>query len=272
MRLTVVGCSGSLPGPDSAASCYLVEVDGVGDDGAPRTWRVVLDLGSGALGPLQRYVDPLALDGVLLTHLHPDHCMDLCGLYVMQKYRPGADAAQDAERTAPARERRRVRVWGPTGTASRLARAYDLPADPGMSRELDVRAWSDGEPVQIGPLTVTPVRVNHPVEAYGLRLEHDATVLVYTGDTDACDALEPLCRKADLLLADAAFVDGRDEVEGIHLSGRRAAEAAVAAGGVQRLVLTHLPPWNDPQVAVAAAREVWDGPLDVASPGRVFDV
>ena len=28
MRLTVVGCSGSLPGPDSAASCYLVEAEG----------------------------------------------------------------------------------------------------------------------------------------------------------------------------------------------------------------------------------------------------
>ena len=25
MRLTVVGCSGSYPGPDSPASCYLIE-------------------------------------------------------------------------------------------------------------------------------------------------------------------------------------------------------------------------------------------------------
>jgi ribonuclease BN (tRNA processing enzyme) len=27
MRLTVVGCSGSMPGPHSAASCYLLEAD-----------------------------------------------------------------------------------------------------------------------------------------------------------------------------------------------------------------------------------------------------
>ena len=42
-------------------------------------------------------------------------------------------------------------VWGPSGTAARLAGAYDLPTDPGMSAEFDVHAWSDGEPVRIGP-------------------------------------------------------------------------------------------------------------------------
>ena len=45
MRLTVIGCSGSYPGPDSPASSYLVEAE---DD--DRTWRILLDLGSGALG------------------------------------------------------------------------------------------------------------------------------------------------------------------------------------------------------------------------------
>ena len=40
MRLTVVGCSGSIPGPDSPASCYLLEADG---------FRLVVDLGDGAL-------------------------------------------------------------------------------------------------------------------------------------------------------------------------------------------------------------------------------
>ncbi|GAB3593099.1 MBL fold metallo-hydrolase [Angustibacter peucedani] len=256
MRLTVVGCSGSMPGPRSAASCYLVEVEG--DE---RTWRVLLDLGSGSLGPLQQHVDPMQLDAVLLSHLHADHCLDLCGLYVMLKHSP----------VGP-QPRPRIPVYGPQGTGERLARAYDLPADPGMSGELDVRCWHDGEAVQVGPLTITPVRVNHPVEAYGLRLEHEGTVLAYTGDTDACSALEPLCRDADVVLADSAFVDGRDDVEGVHLSGRRAAEAAVAAGGVKRLVLTHLPPWNDPEVVVAQAREAWDGPLDVARPGLVLDL
>jgi ribonuclease BN (tRNA processing enzyme) len=255
VRLTVVGCSGSLPGPDSPASCYLVEAD----DDQGRTWRVLLDLGNGAIGPLQRRLDPTTLDAVLLSHLHADHCLDLCGLYVMLRY-------------GPARRPTRLPVWGPAGTAERLARAYDLPPTPGMSRHLDIAAWSDGEPVAVGPLTITPLRVNHPVEAYGLRVEHRGQVLAYTGDTDSCDALKTLCHNASLVLADSAFVDGRDAGEGVHLSARRAAEAVAGAGGVQRLVLTHLPPWNDPAHCLAQARTAWDGPLEVARPGSSYDV
>jgi len=59
MRLTVIGCSGSFAGPDSPASSYLVQAD----DGQ-RTWNVLFDLGSGALGALQRHVDPADLDAL----------------------------------------------------------------------------------------------------------------------------------------------------------------------------------------------------------------
>jgi hypothetical protein len=37
-------------------------------------------------------------------------------------------------------------------------------------------------------------------------------------------------------------------------------------------VLTHLPPWNDPQVAVTEARTTWHGELDVAHPGAVYEL
>ncbi len=101
MRLTIVGCSGSFPGPDSPASCYLVEAD----DDSGRTWRVLLDLGNGSLGPLQRHVDLADLDALLISHLHPDHYMDACGLYVARRYHP-------AGAVGPA-----LPVYGPTGIA-----------------------------------------------------------------------------------------------------------------------------------------------------------
>ena len=53
-----------------------------------RTWSIVLDLGNGALGA-KRHIQPYAVDAVLLSHLHVDHCMDVCGLYVMMRYVPG---------------------------------------------------------------------------------------------------------------------------------------------------------------------------------------
>jgi ribonuclease BN (tRNA processing enzyme) len=260
VKLTVVGCSGSFPGPDAAASCYLVEADDV--DG--RTWRVLLDLGSGALGPLQAYADLRGLDAVLLSHLHPDHCMDLCGLYVALRYDPRGQAE------------RRVPVYGPAGTLERLASGYGSDAGvDGLQEVFDVRAWADGEPVRIGPLEVTPLLVEHPVEAYGLRLEQRvgarSVVLAYTGDTDACPALAPLARGADVLLAEASFVEGRDSARGVHLTGRRAGEAATQAG-VGRLVLTHIPAWNDPAATLQEARSAYPGPVDVAHPGMVHQL
>ncbi|MEO7745691.1 MAG: MBL fold metallo-hydrolase, partial [Actinomycetota bacterium] len=167
MRVTVIGCSGSVPGPASPASCYLVEAD---DDGG-RTWRVLLDLGSGALGPLQSHLDPTTLDAVLLSHLHPDHCLDLCGLYVMLRYGPSERAT-------------RLPVWGPSGTADRMARAYDLPMNPGMKDEFAFTEYPSGA-FELGPLRITTDLLVHPIDSFGTRIEAGGKVLTYSGDTGA---------------------------------------------------------------------------------------
>jgi ribonuclease BN (tRNA processing enzyme) len=258
VRLTVVGCAGSFPAPDSPASCYLVEAD----DAQGRTWRVVLDLGSGALGPLQRYARLDALDAVVLSHLHPDHFMDTCGLYVTRRYAPGGPVPGA------------LPLYGPTGTAARICQSYGAdPAD--LAATFDVRELADGRPVTLGPLTLTPYRVEHPVEAYGLRMEARAgprtDVLAYTGDTDTCDGLLQLAKGADLLLAEASFQEGRDEVRGVHLTGLRAGQAAAEAG-CRRLLLTHVPVWTDPQVVLAEARSAFPGPVELARPGDVLVV
>jgi len=257
MRLTVVGCSGSYPGPDSPASCYLIEADHEDAAGETRTWRVLLDLGNGALGQLHRYADPLAIDAVLLSHLHADHCMDLCGYYVMRKYHP----------TGP---QPRIPVWGPAGTAERMARAYDLAEDPGMSEEFDFREYL-GDVVEVGPFRIEAHRVVHPVEAFALRVTADDRVLVYSGDTGPCQALDQVATGADLLLAEASFQHGAANPPDLHLTGRDCGRTAREAD-VGRLVLTHVPPWYDPEVARAEAREEWSGPVELARAGATHDV
>ena len=253
MRLTVIGCSGSFPGPDAPASCYLMEAEHEG-----RTWRVLLDLGSGALGVLQQYVDPLTIDAVLLSHLHADHCLDLCGYYVLRKYHPDGHPPL-------------LPVWGPSGTAGRMARAYDLDEDPGMTEEFDFRTWAAGAEVTIGPFTVQALRVEHPVEAYGLRVRANGAVLAFTGDTGRCEQLEEVARGADLLLAEASFHHEADNPPGIHLTGTDCGEVAAAAG-VGRLVITHVPPWYDPKDMLAAAQQAWDGRVELARQGATFEV
>ena len=194
VRVTVVGCSGSFAGPRSPASCYLVQAEHEG-----RTWNVVLDLGAGALGTLQQHIDPRDLDAIFLSHLHPDHCIDLCGLYVVQRYHPRGPSSEP------------VAVYGPTGTGKRMSRGLRprrrrtpwTPSSTSATTSTGSRSSSARSPSR-------RTAVHHPIEAYGLRVEADGVTLAYTGDTDECDALCPLMHDADLVLADSAFVEGRD--------------------------------------------------------------
>jgi ribonuclease BN (tRNA processing enzyme) len=271
VKLTIIGASGSFPGPGSPASCYLVTAEGRTEDGsAPKTWRILMDLGNGALGTLQRYMSLDDIDAVLLSHLHPDHCMDLCGLHVAIRWNPYGWKGVH------------VPVYGPADTADRMAIAYGLDPDPGMHPDFDFRHWRSHEPVTIGPFTVTPVPVRHPIEeAYALRVETTGPgpdgedvrrVLTYSGDTDTCEGLVEAARDADLFLCEAAFQEGRDDgIDGVHLTGRRAGQMASDAGA-RRLLLTHLPVWTDPLTASVEAREAFDGDLAVAVSGVTYRV
>ncbi|MGH3445207.1 MAG: MBL fold metallo-hydrolase [Nocardioidaceae bacterium] len=259
MRLTVVGCAGSYAGPDSPASCYLLEaLEPATDPGTPaRTWRVLLDLGSGAFGTLHRFVDPRSIDAVLFTHLHPDHYFDISGLYVVWKYHPDGP-------TAP------IPVWGPPGVEAQVVRAYGLDPRSGMRAEFDFREYDAG-PVEIGPFTIHATAVTHPVPAYGLRVECRGRVLAYSGDTGPSPALIELAKDADLLLCEAAFREGGDNPSELHLTGRQAGGAATQAGAT-RLVLTHVPAWHDKAIALAEAREAYDGPAELAATGASYEI
>ena len=150
----MLGCSGSVVGPDSPASGYLIT--------APATPPLVMDFGGGVLGALQRYVDPNDVH-ILLSHLHADHCLDLPGLFVWRRYHP-----------TPAPER--GRMYGPSDTWTRLAAASSpLGGELDDFTDIfDVQPWTDGEAVCFGALTVVPQLVSHPPESYGLRIPNGA--------------------------------------------------------------------------------------------------
>lgn len=252
MKLTVVGSSGSYPGPDSPASCYLLTARHQGRD-----FNILLDLGNGALGALQRHLDPAVVDAVLITHLHADHCLDLCGFYVLRKYHPLGAMPQ-------------IPVWGPKRTPRRLARAYGLSPEPGMREEFDFRRYPK-ESFQVGPFKVTARRVNHPVPAYALRVEADGKALAYSGDTGPCDALTETANQADVFLCEASFVEGGDNPPDLHLTGAEAASIAAQAGA-KTLLLTHIPPWHDARVVLSEAHGHFAGALSLAEVGRTYQL
>ncbi len=248
MKLTVLGCSGSVPGPDSPASGYLVSAGG---------FDLVLDLGSGALGALQRHLAAHEIGAIALSHLHPDHCMDLCGLYVALKYSPSSPFP-------------RIPVYGPAGAAARMALAYDLPDDPGMEEELEFHTWQESQ--QIGPFTVRTAPMVHPVPAYAIRVEYGNKSLTYTGDTGPNEGLVELARGTDLLLSEAALQDNNPDNPGdLHLTPSDAGEQAKRAG-VKKLVITHVPPWYDRVAQTENARRTFPGEVLTATPGAVYEI
>jgi ribonuclease BN (tRNA processing enzyme) len=248
MRLTVLGCAGSFPGPESACSAYLVEAEG---------FRLLIDFGSGSLSALQRYASLDSVDAIMLTHLHCDHMLDACTYVVVRRY-------------DPAGPRPPVPVYAPLGAAERIAAAYSSEAEPVD----DVYTFYGLQPgtFPIGPFTVTVDRVNHPIETYGVRVEHGGHVLAYSSDTAPCESLLRLAQGADLFLCEASYLDGADNPPDLHLTGGEAGEAATKAD-VGRLLLTHLvPAWASEASIVEAATAAFTGPMDVVRPGSRYDL
>lgn len=247
MQLTVVGCAGSYPNGESAASCYLVEHDG---------FALVVDLGSGALGPLHRYIDPCAIDAVALSHLHADHFLDMCPLFVVRRYQPGGMCPP-------------LPVYGPADTTERLQAAYGSEPEPLLREVFDIREYPSDE-FTVGPFTITTARVDHPVPCYAMRISAEGRSLVYSGDTAPCATLVELATDADVALFEASFREGDDNPPGLHLTAREAAEQASAAG-VRRLVLTHQVAWHDNTEALTETVD-FPGTVILAQPGLRIDI
>ncbi|GAA3688742.1 MULTISPECIES: cyclic nucleotide-degrading phosphodiesterase [Gordonia] len=253
MRLTVLGCSGSVGGPGAACSGYLLSTEG--------RRPVLIDCGPGVLGELQKVVDPVDVD-VVLSHLHADHCLDLPAMLVWRRYAPCP---------APCR----ARLYGPPGTALRVgAASAEIPGDiDDISDTFDIVEWQDGVPELLDGVEIVPTKVNHPPETFGMRLTGpDGQVIAYSGDTAMCDEVVDVAAGADIFLCEATWTHAPDErPPNLHLSGYEAGQIATKAG-VRSLALTHLAPWFDAEAILSEARSTFSGPVDLVRPGQVFDL
>ena len=247
MKLTVVGCSGSMAGPDSPASAYLIQQDG---------FTLLVDMGNGAFGALQRYVAPHEVDAIVLTHLHADHCIDMTSYIVALRYGPG-------ELATP------IPLIGPASTKDRLEAAYDP-----FARKLGLQElfeFGTPAPTKVGPFELSFAPMNHPISTFAVRIDSDGRSLVYSADTGESDELVELARGANTLLCEASFSADDVYVPDLHLTGRQAGEHAARAG-VERLIVTHVQPWNSRDAAVADAANAFSGDVVAAVSGAVFEI
>jgi ribonuclease BN (tRNA processing enzyme) len=237
--LTVLGTDGSYPGPGGCCSGYLLQA------GDFATW---MDTGPGTMANLQLHVPLSRLDAVVVSHAHPDHWSDLEGLYVAMRYFLG---------------RRGLPIYAPEGLR-------DLMVGEKPDGTFDWRVIGDGETAQVGPARWTWSRTDHPVETLASRVEVGGRALGYSADTGPAWTLSSLGEGIQLALVEATL-SLKEEGSFQHLSARQAGWTA-ASCGAERLVITHLAPMIDREVARAEATAAFGSPVDVAEVGKTWTI
>lgn len=242
MRLTVLGGGGVWPEPGRPCGGYLIEQDG---------FRLLVDPGHATVPQLLRWVTAAEVDAVYVSHGHPDHCADLNPLLRARALR---DEPADP-----------LPVYSPSGAVDAVLAldrpgllAYSLPALPPET--------------EIGPFRVRTWQLPHSVPNAGVRLEAGGRALAYTGDCGPSARVVELAGDADLLLAEATFVDEVPEDVRASLSSARMAGLRAAEAGAGRLLLTHLQPGTAVGDALSAASDGYAGEIDVATTDLVIDL
>jgi ribonuclease BN (tRNA processing enzyme) len=241
LSLTVIGCAGGYPEPGNSFSSYLVR--------SPEA-TVVVDLGGGAMTNVLRHVGYEQIDAIVVSHSHPDHCVDLTVLRNALRYYTTVSG---------------LPVYGPREVRD-LVQGFVGELAPTLPFTV-IDASSE---MEIGDLRFRFSRTDHPVETLAIRIDRGQRSLVYSADTGSAWAPGAFAAEADVLLCEATMpVELEDAAP--HLSGRQAGALARDVGAA-RLVLTHIPLDVGGETQRTAARSVYDGPVDLARPAATYTV
>lgn len=249
LQLDVLGAGPAYTDrPGASGAAYLVR------HGAT---SVLLDLGQGSFPRLAGLLEPSTLDAVAISHLHPDHFIDLVALrhYLYWQFQPP----------------RRVRVLAPAGLATRLDGLHDQPGFSAGS--LDLEDVTPGLR-SVGALTLEGRRVAHTKDSHAYRVAVAGSTgpgLVYTGDCGRADDVDPLVRAGDTLLAEVSFGPGPVPPGAAHLDGPAVAGLAARTGAAS-VLLTHLQMGFDETATIASVQATFDGPVAFVAPGDRFTV
>lgn len=238
MRLTVLGCSTAAPHPDTPTAGYLVEWGAT---------AVLLDVGQGVIRNLQMVLDPHALNGIVIGHMHADHYLDLVGLRYLYPW--GVPSPTP------------LPVHLPPGGRARLdSLASAISERAGFFDAAFTAVEYDPDAVlTVGELRLRFVRGRHYVPAWGVIVEApDGTRLAYTGDTGPSAAVEDAVRGADLLLVESALgLAAHDDLERGHLTPQEAIQLARNAEARSAILVHYGPARRDEMDAMCAAAGPW---------------
>jgi ribonuclease BN (tRNA processing enzyme) len=245
--VTVLGSSSSIPRPGRACSCYLVRGPG---------HAIALDMGTGAFSNLRRHLLADELDAVVISHMHPDHFLDLIPLRYALRYGPRAND-------------RRIALYLPPGGEPMLRKMVAAfaaePSGDYLSLVYDVRTY-DPAGLRIGDAELRFAPTKHYIPTFAIRYDYDGRSVTYSADTAPEPRVSELARSSGVFLCEATLLGaetGAGAFERGHLTPREAGALARDAR-VGRLVLTHYGAQTTESELLAEAGEAFDGEIVVA--------
>jgi ribonuclease BN (tRNA processing enzyme) len=244
MRITVVGCWGGYPKVNEASSGYLLGHDG---------FQLLLDCGSGILSKLQKFINPMELDAVILSHYHSDHIADI-GVLQHARLIQGLLGKQADP----------LPIYGHSFNQAEFVKLTYKEITKGV-------VYDPGKSLDVGPFTIRFLQTEHPVPCFAMRIELNKKVLVYTGDTAFKKELIEFCQGADLLLCECNLYGNYDGKSAGHMTSIDAGKLAHQAG-VGQLVLTHLPHFGNLDQLLEEAAQHYTGRIELAKQDMVIDI
>jgi ribonuclease Z len=259
VTMTVLGAAGPVPTADNDTSCLVLH---------SADFALLVDCTGNPIGKLEKAgIAAYELNGVLLTHRHPDHTYGLplllqgLGLWADRREpRPGPLIIYGV---ADVLDHVRQMITTFDLLSFLPSHAFLLQEIPMASNHLlldrsDVSLWT------------TPVE--HFVPTVGLKVQNKATgkSIVYSSDTSPCETFANLASGSTILIHNCNL-PAAEHIKG-HSNSTEAGEVARLAH-VERLVLIHMPVHRyNAQLLVQEAHQVFPGPVEAARPFATYSV
>lgn len=259
----MLGKSPAWQDSDGACSGYLVE------DGDT---CLLVDCGSGVFSKLRRFRDYVDVDAVVITHMHADHFLDLIPFACALTYAPRQQPVP-VERWPGTDEPACPQLLVPRGATEVLRTIAGAGGQPYLlDTAFAISEYDASATIGVGSLSLRFQPVPHYLPSHAIQVRCDAGGrFTFGADHGPTDALEGFADDSDLLILEATLPRPEREGPRGHLTAREAGEHA-ARCNAGRLVLTHISDELDPDRALAQAQHSFDGPVEIAREGAVYDV
>jgi ribonuclease BN (tRNA processing enzyme) len=263
LKITVLGKSPSWQDAGGACSGYLVQTDAT---------TVLLDCGNGVFGKLREKVDYTEVDGVIISHLHADHFLDLVPYAYALIYSPRQQPVPVHvwEGTEDPARPRLIAPPGAVETFRRVVGAWGN--DDLIESAFRIEEYESGDRVEVGDIWASFHPVPHFVETFAVRIGSEGSgEIAYSADTRPGKEIVEVARDADLLIIEGTLPRPERTGKRGHLTPEEAGEHARQAG-VKRVVVTHISDELGDDWAREQGERGFGGPVEIAHEGATYDV